>query len=375
VPSTEVPITAAPAPPPSGVSTTLSLVLLPWHVVVAGANFPQLLADARLAALLNAALAEDVAALLALASADWVQVQMMSSTAATRRVTTAALSADLVVQVPGADVAAAAVTMAATVIVSVSDDWLNKTFAVYANVVPQRAVAEPVADSIAAESTSGNAAGTCGSTCIVVVALIAVVIVGVVSATIVVVVDQKKKVRDLKADAGDHEMRGGGGADDNDDDEDDEFDGDMMPRHDGSDGATSDDGFGGIAPNPFVAPAGGNFEAVLQARSAANFTGAELTADGMNIEDVEDVMSVPSDDGGLSLAPAVGPVSRVVSPSSLQGAVASVLSFSLTRRARRTSGASAGSRTSAAHRSPGGGVTPSRAAKDLGDSNLSLQDA
>jgi hypothetical protein len=170
--------------------------------------FPAVLADARLSSLLETAVAVDIAELLGLASPEWVTVQMLSSIAATRRATTAALAADVVVQVPEAERDTAAAIMALRATATVTDSWLNETLVVYNAANAARSGDANIADS-AVNQLASSSTTLCGTTCIIVICICIVVTIGIVAATVVVWVEAKKKrqrMKDALAEAAAGEM-------------------------------------------------------------------------------------------------------------------------------------------------------------------------
>jgi hypothetical protein len=169
--------------------------VLPWHLQVTGADFPAVISDNRLSALLEAAVAVDIAGLLGLASPDWVTVQLLSSIAATRRATTAALAADVMVQVPEGDRDASAATMALRATADVLDSWLNESRVVYNSVAAARnAEANQAASGGNAVGTANSTDELCDMTCIIIVCICVVVIAtAVVVASVVLWVEEKKR--------------------------------------------------------------------------------------------------------------------------------------------------------------------------------------
>jgi hypothetical protein len=183
--------------PRSGVTLTLTLLTLPWHMEVAGDKFPQVLADARLSAALATALADDMARLFSLPARDWVDIVMLSSTTAAARRASSALSADVVVQVPSAAAEGASTTMTNLASSNVGDAWLNETLAVYNLATAARAAGKNIADN-AVSSVAAGASGMCSTTCIIIVCIIVVVVIGIVAGTVVVWVEQKRRRQRMK---------------------------------------------------------------------------------------------------------------------------------------------------------------------------------
>jgi hypothetical protein len=189
----------------SGFTKTITLAVLPWHLQVTGADFPAVVSDGRLSALLETAVAVDIASLLGLASPDWVTVQLLSSIAAPRRATTAALAADVMVQVPEGDRDASAATMVLRATADVLDSWLNETRIVYNSLTAARNAEVNQADS-AANTLGTTSTDLCSMTCIIIICVCVVIVIGIVSATVVVWVEAKKKRQRMKDALRDSEM-------------------------------------------------------------------------------------------------------------------------------------------------------------------------
>jgi hypothetical protein len=219
---------------------TVSLAVLPWHLEVLGDMFPAVMSDARLSGRLRTALAADVAALLGLASPAWVRIQLLSSTAGSRRATSTALAADMQVQAADEDRDTVAETMVLRGHSSVTDSWLNETLVVY-NAASAARSGEVIAAGSAVNQLASGDTTMCGAACIVICCVCVVVVIGIVAATIVVWVEQKKRRRRMKDALAEEEAAGGAVF----------GDGDEMFMYD------VDDQFEGVGPdtgNPFANP-------------------------------------------------------------------------------------------------------------------------